>query len=307
MKTVALVVGALLAAFPAFTPLAAQDAPRSRLARPADIDRLPVRNAGTRIAYGTDSLQFGELRMPQGSGPFPVAIVIHGGCWYSPYANVRNAAPLADALASAGIATWNIEYRRYDHPGGGWPGTFTDVAQGADYLRTLARSHALDTSRVVAIGHSAGAQLAAWLATRYKLEPSDAVRSGQPLVLTGVVALGGVMDMREFQQRQLQSCGNPAIESVLGGTPAQVPDRYRAVSPIERLPLKVPHIHVAGALDRVAPPPVVAAFADSARKAGDNVDVVTVPDLGHHDVMSPATAAGQAAIDAVRRLLNIRP
>ncbi len=305
MKIAALMFGVVLAAQPASSNLEAQDAPRPRLARPADIDSLPVSNAGLRIAYGVDSLQFGELRLPQGNGPFPVAIVIHGGCWYSPYANVRNASPLADALAALGIATWNIEYRRYDHPGGGWPGTFTDVARGADHVRTLARAHALDISRVVAIGHSAGAQLAAWLATRGKLETGNPVYISAPLALTGVVSLGGVMDMREFQERQLRSCGNPAVESVMGGLPDVVPERYQSVSPIERLPLGVPHVHVAGELDRVATPQVVAAFADSARKAGDAVEVVTIPALGHHDVMSPRTAAGQAAIDAVRRLLRV--
>lgn len=306
MKTAPLKVGVLLAVLLGPARIEAQDTARPRLARPADINALPVSNAGTRIAYGSDSLQFGELRMPTGSGPFPVAIVIHGGCWFSSYANVRNSAPLADALAALGVATWNVEYRRYDHPGGGWPGTFTDVAQGADHVRTLAREHALDTSRIVAVGHSAGAQLAAWLASRDKLAPANAVRTGAPLRLSGVVSLGGVMDMREFLQRQGQTCGNLTVESVMGGLPDVVPDRYRSVSPIERLPLGVPHVHVAGELDRVAPPLVVAAFADSARKAGDSVDVMTVPRLGHHDVMSPRTAAGQAAIDAVLRLLKIQ-
>ncbi|HUF31378.1 MAG TPA: hypothetical protein VMM77_12070, partial [Gemmatimonadaceae bacterium] len=38
-----------------------------------------------RIGYGSDSLQFGELRLPRGAGPFPVAVVIHGGCWLAEY------------------------------------------------------------------------------------------------------------------------------------------------------------------------------------------------------------------------------
>jgi len=289
----------------ALTHAHAQEAP-PRLLRPADVDTLPVRTPGVRLAYGPDSLQFGDLRVPEGPGPFPVAIVIHGGCWYSPYANLRNSAPLADALRDAGIATWNIEYRRYDHPGGGWPGTFRDVAQAADHVRRLATLHPLDTTRVVAIGHSAGAQLGAWLATRPRTDASSPLHAAEPLTLTGVVALGGVMDMREFQLRQGQTCGNPAIESVLGGLPDAVPERYRDVSPIERLPLGVPHVHVAGALDRIAPRAVVEAFAERARTLGDSVQVVTVPGLGHHDVMSPRTAGGQAALDAVRELLGPR-
>lgn len=280
---------------------------RPRLMRPADVDALPVRSAGERLAYGPDSLHFGDLRVPAGRGPFPVAIVIHGGCWYSPYATIRNAAPLADALHAEGIATWNIEYRRYDHPGGGWPGTFRDVAHAADHVRTLAATYPLDTTRIVAIGHSAGAQLGAWLATRDRLDPSSALYIPNPLSLTGVVALGGVMDMREFQARQRQTCGNPAIESVLGGLPDAVPERYREVSPIERLPLGVPHVHVAGALDRIAPRDVTEAFAERARAAGDSVRIITVPAIGHHDVMAPTTAGGAAAIAAVRALLGVTP
>lgn len=288
----------------ALATIDAQDGP-PRLMRPSDVDALPVGTPGIRVAYGTDSLQFGDLRLPDGVGPFPVAIVIHGGCWYSPYANVRNAAPLADALRDAGVATWNIEYRRYDHPGGGWPGTFRDVANAADHVRTLATTYALDTTRVVAIGHSAGAQLGAWLATRARLDDGSVLRAAHPLRLSGVVALGGVMDMREFQARQRQTCGNPAIESVMGGLPDEVPARYREVSPIERLPLGVPHVHVAGSLDRIAPREVTEAFAERARALGDSVRIVTVPALGHHDVMAPATAGGAAAIEAVRALLGV--
>ncbi len=287
--------------------LLAQDVSRPRLLRASDVDTLPIRDAGVRIAYGSDSLQFGELRLPAGAGPHPVAIVLHGGCWFSPYASARNSAPLAEALTQAGVATWNVEYRRYDHPGGAWPGTFRDAASGADFVRTLAATHAIDTMRVIAIGHSAGAQLAAWLPTRARLSPSSDVYADVPIQLAGVVSLGGVMDLREYQTRQTQTCGNPAIESVMGGLPADRPERYRDVSPMERLPLGVPHTHVAGAMDRIAPRATVDIFADSSRSLGDSVVVVTVPELGHHDVMSPRTAAGRAAIDAVLLLLGMSP
>ncbi len=283
----------------------AQNAPAVKLLQPADINALPLRDNGTRMAYGSDSLQFGELRIPGGPGPHPLVIVLHGGCWYSPYASARNSAPLAEALTDAGMATWNVEYRRYDHPGGGWPGTFADVAKATDFVRELAKSHALDTTRIVAIGHSAGAQLAAWLPTRSRHRADSPLYAQAPLTVHGVVSLGGVMDMAEYQTRQLQTCGNPAVESVLGGLPATVPERYAAVSPAQRLPLGVPHVHVSGARDRIATPAAVESFAAAARAKGDQVRVVTVDGLGHHDVMAPQTAGGQAAIHAVRQLLGI--
>ena len=103
-----------------------------------DVARLPVARADHRIAYGADPLQFGDLRLPKGNGPHPVAIVIHGGCWLAAFADLQLMAPLSDALARAGIATWNIEFRSVDRSGGGWPNTLLDVASAVDHSRELA-------------------------------------------------------------------------------------------------------------------------------------------------------------------------
>ncbi len=278
--------------------------PAPRLLRAGDVDTLPLARASTRIAYGNDSLQFGELRLPDGPGPFPVAVVIHGGCWLSRYASVRNSAPLADALAAAGVASWNIEYRRYDHPGGGFPGTFRDVADGIDHVRFLARTYALDTTRVVATGHSAGGHLALWLATRRNLDHASPLAGGSPMALRGVVSIGGIADLREFYARQRSTCGNPAVESLLGGHPDSVPARLREASPVERLPLRVPSIHIAGERDFIAPPAVREAFAAAARARGDSAVVITIPGDGHFEAITPSTPSGRAVIDAIVRLLR---
>src|SRR5690348_16507065 len=65
-----------------------------------------------RIVYGTDPLQFGELRLPAGAGPFPVAILVHGGCWSTKLADLPESVtsfellrPIAAALAKKGIAS----------------------------------------------------------------------------------------------------------------------------------------------------------------------------------------------------------
>lgn len=118
----------------------AQDAAQARLLQPADINALPLRDNGMRIAYGSDSLQFGELRLPAGPGPHPLVIVLHGGCWYSPYASARNSAPLAEALTDAGVATWNVEYRRYDHSGGDGPGP-SPMLHGLPIMSDSSRSY----------------------------------------------------------------------------------------------------------------------------------------------------------------------
>ena len=124
--------------------------------KPREVDKIPHAGPDQIISYCHDPAQFGELRVPAGKGPFPVAIVIHGGCWMK-FADLYNTAPMADALRNAGVATWNIEYRRADQEGGGWPETFQDIAAAADHLRTLAGSYRLDLNKVIAVGHSAGA------------------------------------------------------------------------------------------------------------------------------------------------------
>src|SRR3954447_18729267 len=79
---------------------------------------------GERIQYGSSDLQFGELRLPPGPGPYPVVMLIHGGCWVAKLPSLPAEAtsldllrPITVALADAGIATWNIEYRPIGNPG----------------------------------------------------------------------------------------------------------------------------------------------------------------------------------------------
>ena len=112
--------------------------------------------------YGAEPDQFGELSLPDGVAKGTV-VIIHGGFWRA-IRDLSLGRPLAADLARRGYAAWNLEYRRA-LAGGGWPGTFEDVAAGIDLLATLP----VDSSRVVAVGHSAGGHLAAWAAGRARL------------------------------------------------------------------------------------------------------------------------------------------
>ena len=117
---------------------------RQKLLGPGDVNALPSKPADARITYGPAPEQFGDLRLPSGTGPFPLADFIHGGCFLSRIATLQNSAAMADALRDAGLATWNIEYRRIGDQGGGWPGTFQDVGLAADYVRTLMDRYPID-------------------------------------------------------------------------------------------------------------------------------------------------------------------
>ena len=272
--------------------------------RPRDVDALPSRAADHRIAYGRDSLQFGDLRLPNGPPPHPLVIVIHGGCWVSHFASLQNTAALSDALRDAGVATWNVEYRRLDHPGGGWPGTMADVAAATDYVRTLAKRFPLDTTRVIGIGHSAGGHLALWLGARGRLTSGSPLYVAQPFRLQGVVALGGPGDLADFTTYAATICGTPVIERLLGGTPATVPDRYTQASPRALLPLGTRQLLIVGADDGVMPERARNAYVDVARSAGDSVEAIVVPG-GHFEVIAPTSAAWPTVRDAVLKLLSV--
>ena len=142
------------------------------LMSPQEFQALPSLPADYRISYGTDENQFGDLRVPPGPGPHPLAILIHGGCWKADFATLRDLAPMADALKIQGVATWNIEYRRLSQPGSGWPGTYLDVGKAVDYVRTIAAENHLDLANAIVLGHSAGGHLAMWVAARSRLSVS---------------------------------------------------------------------------------------------------------------------------------------
>ncbi len=254
--------------------------------------------ADHRLFYGANELQFGELRLPKGAGPHPVAIVIHGGCWMSEY-GLSYMSHLSAALAEAGVATWNIEYRRVGDKGGGWPGTFEDVARAADHLRTIAKTYSLDLNRVIAVGHSAGGHLALWLAARKRLPKDSPVYRADPLPLRGVVSLAGVTDLR----RAGTAC-DENVPQLMGGSPKERATIYDQASPIDLLPLGVPSAIAQGASDSIIPLAMAQDYADAAKKKGDDAKLVVIEKAGHFEIVDPKSFAWNAVRNEVLALLK---
>jgi acetyl esterase/lipase len=232
-----------------------------------------------RHAYGPSRSQRADLYVPDGPGPHPVAVTIHGGYWRARYSK-RTLKPMAADLVRRGWAAWNIEYRRLGRgQGGGWPMTFDDVAAAIDLLAELDDPR-LDLGSLTAIGHSAGGHLALWAASR----------SGAAVPVRRVVAQAAVCN--------LVTAGDAAHE-LLGGTPAEVPERYAAADPMQFLPIGVPTLLVHGADDATIPVKRSRAYAEAARAAGDPVELVEPPSAPHRSHADPRTEAWRIAAEWV--------
>jgi acetyl esterase/lipase len=225
-------------------------------------------------AYGAHPSQVAELFLPEGTGPYPVVVVVHGGYWRARFDRSLMTGLCAD-LAENGLAAWNLEYRRVGGSGG-WPETFEDVAAGVDALADA--DAPLDLGRVAAVGHSAGGHLAAWAAARPTL-PRGAPGAEPRLRIGAVVSQAGVLDLR------LAARLSPSDEPTraLLGDPETNADVYALASPRERLPLGVPLLLLHGDRDDMVSLRITESYAAAARGAGDRCELVVLPGTGHFE------------------------
>lgn len=217
--------------------------------------------------------------------------LLHGGFWRMPYGRDQLDA-IARDLAARGWAAWNLGYRRLGEPGGGWPGTFEDVAAGVDHLAVLVDEGIdLDLQRVIVAGHSAGGQLALWAA-------ANGSRPHGPCGPSRVrpVAAAGLAAVADLDGAFAIDAGNGAVAALLGGSPDEHPQRYAAASPMQRLPLGVPQLILHGALDAALPVGLARGYAAAAKASGDRIDCVELADAGHMDFVDPASGAHAAFV-----------
>ena len=243
--------------------------------------------ADARLAYGDAPQQFGDLRLPKGAGPHPVAIVIHGGYWrvgvrtgtYRPF--VRGAHARGRGHLEPGIPAYRRSRRRL-------AGHRRGRAARRRIFAELAQRYPLDLTRVVA----------------------DRPLRGRA---TGAVARGAAPDsdarrgFAGWSRRSASRLGvglkRGAVAELLGGTPENQPERYHLASPIELLPLGVPERLLHGTRDDVVPIEISRRFQAAAAAAGDDARLIELPDAGHFDLIDPRTRAWTQVEAAVRDLL----
>lgn len=262
-------------------------------------------------------------------GDAPLVLFFHGGFWRARWDRTHTA-HLAAALADAGYAVCTPEYRRTGEPGGGWPGTFDDVAAAVDRLPGLVAAvdalpdaaieaaepsgvepgltdpgspdaSRLDPARVVLAGHSAGGHMALWAAARHRL-PADSAWHQALSAYEGVVALAPVVDLARAHETQLD---DDAAGDLIGGPPEQYPERYAQADPIRLLPLGVPVRLIHGSQDDRVPCTMSRDYFDRAEAAGDGVALDELLGYGHFELIDPQSVAWSAVLAAFRAVAPV--
>jgi acetyl esterase/lipase len=239
-----------------------------------DILTQPQPPPDERIAYGSDPNQFVEVRLPHAKGLHPVLLNIHGGFWRAKY-DLVHTGHLCQGLRTAGLATFNIEYRRVGNDGGGWPGTFADIRAAYRFIQQEHARFNLDLDRFVAMGHSAGGQLALCLAAH-------------ETTLRQVISLAGVVDLKKAFKLHLS---HDAVVEFLGGAPDAVPEHYREADPMEFSVPQARQVLLHGSEDDSVPPEFSREYVAQKKKAGESAELVEIPHAGHFDLIDPASDA----------------
>jgi acetyl esterase/lipase len=256
--------------------------------------------------YGDSPSQYAELFLPSGEGPFPVAVLVHGGCWTKEFAGISQFRNMAGALVKRGIAVWNVEYRRVDEAGGGYPGMYNDMNDALNTLKREAKNHSLDLERLIAVGHSAGGQLVQWIAARPCIPSSSPLYRVDAVPVKTVVSLGGLADLRREAKLILSECDRTTKE--LAGEPsAERPDVFSDTNAADLIPNGSRTILVTGELDTISPPRVAHDFAARAKAAGDEAEVIILPGASHYDEVSSDSASWPLVLAAIENALGLKP
>ena len=274
--------------------------------------------AQTKISYGQDPMQYGELSLPEGDGPFPVVTFLHAGCWRSSEAMINSYRAMAAAMLEQGVAAWNMRYRGATSPGGGWPGTWLDIANGFDALEEIAQSYPIDLQKAIVVGHSSGGHYGAWLAMRSQLPPNSEIYvkpKVNPMALVMADAYINPLLIDSIGDTGEIYCGEPLLEKLVGGPVEDNINNFLQISPLEWLPWGIPQDFIVSTYRYpLSLPRVLAQGKTSMRKvpdypalavlAGDEINVRLISNEGHGNFVREGERGYYATISAVLRLLG---
>ncbi|NKB38676.1 MAG: alpha/beta fold hydrolase [Gammaproteobacteria bacterium] len=242
--------------------------------------------ADYRLNYGPGVFQFGDLRLPEGEGPYPLVVIIHGGCWTAKY-GLHLMDAMAERLTSLGFATWNPEFRRIGMKGGEWSDIFTDVLMATHYVDNLASRFNLDRQNITLTGHSSGGHLVLWLAHQQQL-----INKHEKLNIKAVVSLAPLTDLSKVAQDDSLPC-HDTVGGLMGGSLAEFPKRYQQASPVQMADTDLKIVVVNGDQDSKGFYRQFVDYRQSMKKRSRKISHLEVAPSGHFEMITPGTNAWQ--------------
>ncbi len=250
----------------------------------SDVLDRPAPPPDLTLPYGPRPEHVLDLRLPP-RRPAPMIVLIHGGFW-RPAFDRAHLGPMGHALAAAGYVVAIPEYRRAGMAEEGWAGTFNDIALIFDQVGAIAETHGADISEITWAGHSAGGHLVLWAAARPGLPPGCGWHGS--CTATRVVSLAGCNSLRLCAEWSL---GAGAARNLMGGMPADVPERYAVADPAALPPPPVPVTLVHGTADNDVPVSMSRAY-----QAGH---LIEIPGGSHLDLIDPMSPAWPQVLAAL--------
>lgn len=299
----------LRTAFAIFCTLAMTLAQAQLLTFKNILERVDQPKPNHKIAYGSHADQYGELWLPKkNDAPLPVVVLIHGGCWRADLPGPELVAFLADALRNEGLAVWSIAYRRIgtksDEKFSPYPDTFLDVANAVDKLRELAKPHNLDLNKILTTGHSAGGHLALWVAARPRLPADSALHNKNPLPIHHTVGIAALADLAYARAASAHACGNDTIDLLIDSKARNEKSKdaaYRDTSVTPLLPIGVSTTLISAVYDGIAAPVHAWRYRDAAKAKNENVELRTIDNAGHFELIAPWTPAGREVVQRIKQ------
>lgn len=252
-----------------------------------------------REAYGPNDRQFGDWFLPGGESA-PLVILIHGGYWRPVY-RLDIEEPSAYALAEAGFAVWSIEYRTYES---GWPVTFEDVATGVEYGVQRAPDRGVDATRKALCGHSAGGALAQWVTSRRQLPP-DAPGANPEATTFDLVVLSAPVACLTLASTDHLGMG--AVDTLMGGRPEDVPERYAVSDPAHLTPDPGRRLILHGDADVDVLMTQSECIRDHLVDHGVDVELIVLPGDDHYRILDPMSEVSLLRQQALADALALQP
>lgn len=120
----------------------------------------------TNIEYGVvgGKILLLDANVPDGKGPFPVVIAIHGGGWGAGDKSGKgDFVPILKLLSADQLTWFSVDYRLA--PTNRWPACFDDVQSAIRWVKAHASEYKGDPDRIALLGYSAGGHLVCLAAT----------------------------------------------------------------------------------------------------------------------------------------------